>query len=1171
MPHPLLSRAALSGASLLCLLGSPVMAETPLLPRAEISLKGGNKRSLLTTELWAPIAQRDDRVLYADLRLMGDNDENREGNFGLGYREINPYTNTVIGFHGWIDQRRTENNSTFRQLAFGAESLGHVWDMRVNGYVPLDSGRALTDATVSNIYLSDTGLYQDINGFPVEIPQYGFDAELGYRLPALQRKADTIRIYGGAYHFFRSNTQDVTGFRIRGEAQVNSAFSVGARYQYDEPRGSQGFLDATLKFPFGAKKLYQSEGLRARLDESPERDVDIVTSTMVTPNQNKLPVINIQSGDKQRVIHVDNSNTDIGGGDGSKENPFTSLAAAQSALRDNDVIYIHHGNGSSAGMDTGIVINKANILLAGSGADFVWDNGKFGSTLGVTPKMGMIITKATSAPVITNTDIWASNGLGGSATGNGVYITDGAYNTVISGIAIQGASGDGIYAFANGASENLGNITISHVTASGNAYRGINVEAWNSARIGQVSVTNTTVHQNTRHGIQILADNGIVGNITLRDVTATQHNLGSGNHGIFMAAQNNSTMGNVQVTHSTVNNNNGNGIFLLSRDNSITGNALIHDITAQQNTSEAVFLLAQNDSRINNIAVGNITSQQNSRALAVISQYASAVGNIVVSDVHARNASAEALFLLTDRAGDITLRNIDAQSGQRGISMQATNAGHISLSNIVTHHNSSDGVFLQTNNVGNITLANIQSNQNGADGLLLQSNTAGNVLFSGIVTGNNGNHNIFTSFNGNTGNIAFTTIAADQSNSNGLFIQASGTGGDILLQDISVAGGQIGMFLNVSGNYGNAVLSGITGDHNREHGILFQTGGSVNDITLHNISANANANMGFMFQNYATAQDIHVSAITGNNNGDIGLFFQTGSSTQDITLSDITVNGNSNIGLLFQNYTASGNIRANNITANNNTNIGVLFHAGNSADSITLSNVTVNDNDNIGLLFQNNAAVKDILVSDVTGNGNTNIGAMFEIGNVVENIDLSRLTVNQNGNMGLLFRMTGSADTVRVADIIATDNLGNGIAFEFNNASLNGFHAGNITASGNAGMGVIFQNQNSSAVSATLSHATITANGQSGIFVNSKTPGFNLSLGETMGYNRLYNNNRNGETDHGDLRLGLNGASINAHGNWWGQAGGPVSGQIVDEDATDCPNACGTATITHSLDSDRAI
>ncbi|MCD8542717.1 MAG: hypothetical protein LRY69_04745, partial [Gammaproteobacteria bacterium] len=60
--------------------------KTALKPRLEAGGKWGNQRSIVMTELWAPILQNEESVIYGDLRFMDDTRDNNEFNAGLGYR-----------------------------------------------------------------------------------------------------------------------------------------------------------------------------------------------------------------------------------------------------------------------------------------------------------------------------------------------------------------------------------------------------------------------------------------------------------------------------------------------------------------------------------------------------------------------------------------------------------------------------------------------------------------------------------------------------------------------------------------------------------------------------------------------------------------------------------------------------------------------------------------------------------------------------------------------------------------------------------------------------------------------------------------------------------------------------------------------------------------------------
>jgi len=787
----------LSGVSLACLLILPVMAAEPLQPRGEVSVKGGTDRSLLTTEFWAPIAQESDRVLYGDIRLMGDNDENREGNLGIGYRQI--HKNAVLGGHAWIDRRRTQHNSTFHQLTFGLERLGHVVDARANVYVPLNSSRTITTPNVGSTtpYLAGSGIFYDTNGSISETPQYGLDGELGYRIPIFQKHADAIRVYGGGYHFFRNNTDNVTGFRIRTEAQINRIVSVGARYQYDEPRGSQGFLEATLKFPFSAKKLYQTDALRSRLDEAPERDVDIVTDTKIDNGLTK-PIINTTTGQQQRVIYVDNTNTQTG--DGTKENPYSILKNAEANLQANDVLYINHGDGTTAGMNQGIIIDKPNVTLIGSGSAFVYDGGKFTAQNG-TNYSGVLLQAASVAPIITNNQAFVDDGTGNvtSITGNGIFATQD--NISISGISVSNASAGGIFVLAQKPGTVFNNVMISNVTVTSSQNgRGILVHAYDGAMINNVNVIGNTsngnlgtggigiqirarlagsqinniiiqnnkTNNNSLHGSEVLASN----DARIVD-TIMQGNTTSGNNGIGVSVLSNlnSKLDIVRITDNISTGNmgaSGSGIRASSSNNSVISNAMITNNISTSNIGRGIYILVDN-SQLNQLSLIQNTASNNTGSNGFGIDIRTGVNGIITE------------AYLTD---NVTKTN--TRSGLALIVAATSAINKADLQKNISTNNTDHGIWLYasaaTSMLNNVSLSSNELTANGANGVYLLKTTGAvyNVDMGGGASGSIGRNKVFS----NTG----TEIRID----NGYALTARNNywgGGDLTVGERTLNGG----------------------------------------------------------------------------------------------------------------------------------------------------------------------------------------------------------------------------------------------------------------------------------------------------------------------------------------------------------------------------------------------
>ena len=466
------------------------VAPTPLKARAEVNGRIGTDRSIGMTEFWIPLAQDDDSVFYGDLRLVGDNQDNREGNLGLGYRKVITDLNGVVGAHAWFDRRKTERGSKFNQITVGAEYLGETFDVLVNGYIPLSDEREIevlntnpqAPALVGNQIVVDT------NGRVLEEPQGGLDLELGYNVPFFKEYTDSLRVYAGGFYFDGDNTESVAGWRARVAADITPDIQIGARFQRDDERGSQGFLEATVRFPFGQKKSFREEGLRARLDDSPERDIDIVTNDVVTDTGSRKAVINNDTGTLQKVIHVDNMS---GGGDGTAENPFNTLTAAQAAAAENDIIYVNTGDGGVTGQDQGVTLSAKGLQLIGAGSDFIYDNGKFSVQGGGTPS-STLLRAAGTAPLITNLN----------ANGDGITIN--ADDVSVVGVTVNNAQRDGIVIAADGAGNSAQNVTIDNVTATNNRM-GVYIHGSNDGAVS-AKVQNTVATTNRQHGLAVYDD-----------------------------------------------------------------------------------------------------------------------------------------------------------------------------------------------------------------------------------------------------------------------------------------------------------------------------------------------------------------------------------------------------------------------------------------------------------------------------------------------------------------------------------------------------------------------------------------------------------------------------------------------------------------------------------------
>lgn len=254
----------------------------------DLEAKPGSKRTLGEADFFLPLAQDARTLWFANLRTRFADHGNREGNLGLGWRQMQE-DGWNFGAYGYLDRRRTPNNKYFNQATLGAEALGRDWDFRVNGYLPLGTKARDLDTT-SRAAIAGAAV-QVTTVTHEERALKGFDAEVGWRAPIFDSEATRqLRLYVGGYRFADKGVT-VEGPRLRAELTLDdltwfgkgTRLYLGAEAQHDDARGTQSFLSLRLRIPLG-KETTQPGALNwqeRRMTAPVMRDVDIVTQNRV--------------------------------------------------------------------------------------------------------------------------------------------------------------------------------------------------------------------------------------------------------------------------------------------------------------------------------------------------------------------------------------------------------------------------------------------------------------------------------------------------------------------------------------------------------------------------------------------------------------------------------------------------------------------------------------------------------------------------------------------------------------------------------------------------------------------------------------------------------------------------------------------------------------------------
>src|SRR5438067_561988 len=245
-------------------------------------------RSFGDVDIFLPLWQDQGSLLFGDLRGTFTAQPTEEGNFGLGYRtQISP--EWILGGHGYFDIANSANDNLFYQVTLGIELKSVDWDFRVNGYIPINpDGGDIKNNSNPSIHISGNSIQMQTES-QGEKALYGFDGEVGWRVPLFPADGDfDVRVYAGGYYFTNSDVDTIAGPRGRIEARLYDIDFLGLQsrltaqgvVQWDSPRGIQGFGGLELRIPLGA--ITGAPGpklnpLDRRMVDRVQRDVDIIT------------------------------------------------------------------------------------------------------------------------------------------------------------------------------------------------------------------------------------------------------------------------------------------------------------------------------------------------------------------------------------------------------------------------------------------------------------------------------------------------------------------------------------------------------------------------------------------------------------------------------------------------------------------------------------------------------------------------------------------------------------------------------------------------------------------------------------------------------------------------------------------------------------------------------
>jgi hypothetical protein len=304
----------------------------------------------------------DDAAVFFDGQVTL-NDPNGVGfNVGVGYRWMSFQSfasspGIMQGVSIWADGTNTEADNFFPQIGLSYESLGEMWDLRANGYIPVGQDTQMGDFEQSGGGLGFQGnSIVQLTQATIDQSFYVGEAEFARRIT---RDRDAWA-FAGPY-FLANDSNDTLGYRagLRGYAYPDLLLQIAVS---DDDIFDTNAAFTLIWFVGRTRTHFRPAcGVPDRFREPVMRNDYVALAQSSIGGGEPLTDA---GGEELRIVHV--SSNAAPGGDGTFENPFDMLTDANNAgSLEGDIILVH-SNSVFSGQN---VILKNDQRLLGEGLD----------------------------------------------------------------------------------------------------------------------------------------------------------------------------------------------------------------------------------------------------------------------------------------------------------------------------------------------------------------------------------------------------------------------------------------------------------------------------------------------------------------------------------------------------------------------------------------------------------------------------------------------------------------------------------------------------------------------------------------------------------------------------------------------------------------------------------
>lgn len=291
-----------------------------------------------------------------DFRVHIFNNGLPAANAGIGLRYLSKRT---WGVNAFYDFRETDRKN-YSQIGVGLESLGKVWDFRINGYLPIFE----KTTSLYNTHFSHFSGHSMILSNRQQFAFKSLQAEIGTHAIKVRHRPAYLAM--GPY-YLAGHGKATWGGKGRFGFTFFDYMGVEASASYDSLFQWIGQGQISLTIPFGPKK---SKPLRWSSSCPTEKQIARQACQRIDRNE-IIPIdtrkvytkaINPTTQEPYVFWFVNNESHS----NGTYESPYPTLLQAQKASSTNDVIYVFPGNGTDQGMRDGFIMKDGQRLF-GSG------------------------------------------------------------------------------------------------------------------------------------------------------------------------------------------------------------------------------------------------------------------------------------------------------------------------------------------------------------------------------------------------------------------------------------------------------------------------------------------------------------------------------------------------------------------------------------------------------------------------------------------------------------------------------------------------------------------------------------------------------------------------------------------------------------------------------------